>query len=148
LEAAMRKTNFLLVTFLLILILLSCNKTEEQKLCGTWHMCSGSYNGADFSINVQEDIRISYKILSEDHFTNFEVFVNNPDSIIFAAIGTYEFKDSIYVEHYKASNIPNKENETARYHSILKDGNWILTLFKEDLSVEETWCRIEKLPAD
>jgi len=134
---------FILTSFLLF----SCAK-KEQNVCGTWKMIEGNYEGPDFSVKTDAEKRICYKILSENHFAVIEMYMDNPDSMFFAAVGTYQLLDSTYIETYEASNVPTKIGEKMEFHSTLHDKTWKISLNKDDLFLEETWICLKAAPGN
>jgi hypothetical protein len=126
----------------------ACQDSRQTSLCGTWRMTSGEYSGENFSVSENENTRICYKILSPRNFAVIEMFPNNPDSLFFAAFGTYDLSDTAYVEHYTASNVPGQIGETTRFHSEIDGDIWRIRLHQQDMKLRETWQRVQHAPTE
>lgn len=129
---------------LLMALFLSCAK-KQSDICGAWRMVEGTYVGPDFSVTTDSENRICYKVISEDHFAVVEVYADNPDSMFFAAVGSYTLDDSIYTETYDASNVQTKIGEKMEFHSILENKTWKISRIQDDLHLEETWVCVKAL---
>ena len=125
-----------------VILLLACQEVPDQRLCGTWRMVSGAYKSPDWTIREDENSRMCYKILSQKHFTVIELYPQNPDSLFFAAFGTFELTDTSYVEHYEGSNIPGKIGTSLHFRSKVDGGKWRIFLNTEELKLDETWIRV------
>ena len=134
-----------LVFLLFVLSFLACGEKEEMKLCGTWRMISGHYEGPDFSVSENENTRICYKILADDNFAVVEMFPSNPDSGFFAAFGEFELTGNTYREIYKASNVPGKIGENLEFSSEIKGDVGRIQQKRQGMILKETWQRIEEL---
>lgn len=137
--------NGLRIVFCIVLagsVFFSCGK-KQPDVCGTWRMAAGTYIGPDFSVTTDAENRICYKVLSGDHFAVVEVYADNPDSMFFAAVGSYEIDDSTFTETYEASNVPTKIGEHLQFQSIIQNETWDISLKKDDLQLQETWVRIK-----
>ncbi len=135
------------IVILICLFITSCNK-ETPRVCGTWRMVEGVYEGPDFTVRTNEETRICYKIMGDRHFSVIEMYPDNPDSNFFAAVGTYSLTDSAYTERYEASNIPGKVGEELVFHSELDDKTWKISLESEDMTLHEIWTCVNEMPAD
>ena len=126
------------------LLIVSCSKCGDNQLCGTWRLVQANYSGPDFELSINENSRICYKILSEQHFSVVEMYPQNPDSFFFAAVGTYSLNDTSYVETYEASNMSAKVGEKVHFHSIVEGDKWRIRGADENLKINETWIRVAK----
>ncbi|NOY57970.1 MAG: hypothetical protein GXO75_03420 [Calditrichaeota bacterium] len=140
----MKNFNWILSLVLLGLFFAGCKKEDKTVLCGTWKMTSGKYVGPGFSTTLDETNRISYKILSQNHFAVVEMYHDNPDSQFFSAFGTYNFTDSSYTEHYEACNIPSKVGQSLKFKSKVENGKWIIQLKNEGMELNETWICVNR----
>ena len=129
---------------LMLFFLTACNP-NTPRVCGTWRMVTGTYEGPDFTVQTNEENRICYKILGDRHFSVVEMYPDNPDSNFFAAVGTYSLSDSFYTERYEASNIPSKMGEVFVFKSQVEGKTWKISLQSEDLTLEETWVCMSEL---
>jgi len=143
----MRLYVLIIALFVFLFVLLQCQgQKERSKMCGTWRMIEGSYEGPGVKVVYDKDERLSYKLISEEHFAVIEMYKANPESLFFAAVGTYTWDDISYTEHYEASNDPAKVGQTLTFQSSVKEFIWKISLEQESLRLEETWEQIEKLP--
>jgi len=140
----MRVVSYLFIPILFFVLIVCSQKQEQESLCGTWKMVSGIYKGPDFMVKTDESKRSCYKLLSQDHFAVIEMFKSNPESLFFAAVGSYELIDTSYVENYEACNIPSKVGESEVFFSTVKGDTWRIRMKKEDMELDETWVRIKK----
>lgn len=140
----MKRLTRLFCIFFMSILVLSCSKTKPE-ICGTWRMVEGTYVGPDFSVTTDSENRICYKVISEDHFAVIEVYADNPDSMFFAAVGSYTLNDSTYIETYEASNVQTKIGEKMQFHSSISDKVWKIKRIKDDLHLEETWICIKAM---
>lgn len=141
------KSKVLLVVIITSLVIPSCQKTKPSfQVCGTWRMVSGVYITPSMTVHSDGTNRISYKIFSGDHFSVVEMFKNNPDSLFFAAVGTYDLTDSTYTEKYQASNVVAKVGQQLKFKSQISEGVWRIQLKTVDMELDETWECVQKLP--
>jgi len=143
-EGEMNKKALFFTAALLLQLSLGCQAPESRNLCGTWRMVQGKYSGPELQVSQDENTRICYKILSEDHFAVIEMFPHNPDSLFFAAVGKYDLKGSVYREHYTASNVSSKVGQTLEFTSEVKGDVWHISLQTVEMTLTETWQRIQK----
>ena len=134
------KLIFILIC-LALLTFVQCQREKAPALCGTWKMQLGLYNGPDFSTRCDDKNKICYKLISQDHFAVIEMCKQNPDSLFFAAVGTYSLNDSVYTEHYEASNIPSKIGQNLEFQSEFDGNQWIIKTKVDDLYLEEIWVK-------
>ncbi|MBN1540863.1 hypothetical protein JW992_01875 [candidate division KSB1 bacterium] len=137
--------RYVIVALFLLLPTLRCGEPESAGLCGTWRMVQGEYKGPELQVKQDEITRICYKILANDHFAVIEMFPDNPDSLFFAAIGTFQLNGDSYKEHYTASNVASKIGQTLAFYSEVKGDIWHIRLQTQEMSLSETWQRIQKL---
>ncbi len=142
----MKKFQVCLSFILFLMIFFSCTTKNQLDVCGTWRMVEGVYIGPDFKVTTNAENRICYKILSGDHFAVVEMYAYNPDSMFFAAVGSYTIEDSTYTEIYEASNVPTKIGEKMVFHSVIENKTWKISLKKDDLHLEETWVCVKAMP--
>ncbi len=141
---SMKSYNWMLILALLNLFFVACKNEPNSTLCGTWRMTAGKYVGPGFSTTSSEKNRISYKILSQNHFAVVEMYHDNPDSQFFSAFGTYSFDDTSYTENYEASNIASKVGQSLKFKSKVENGKWIIQLKDEGMELDETWMCVNK----
>lgn len=147
----MKRQDFFLLASLIVIFFAwgfsgpGC-QTQERigPLCGAWKMVSGSYRGPDFQVNCSENDRICYKVLSRDHFAVVEIFPDNPDSMLFTAVGKYHLTDSLYVEEYEATNVPYKTGTSMTFKYKLENSRWIIETREKDMELYEEWERVKK----
>ena len=140
----MKSLTYLLSVICACTLILSCSKSRSD-ICGTWRMVEGTYVGPDFSVTTDAESRICYKVISDDHFAVVEVYADNPDSMFFAAVGSYKLDDSTYTETYEASNVQTKIGEKMEFQSNLKEKTWKISRIKDDLHLEETWVCVKAM---
>jgi len=132
-----------------LLVLLQCREQkppQHSSMCGAWSMIEGTYIGAGINTVYNQDERICYKLISDEHFAVIEMFKANPESLFFAAVGTYQWTDSTYTEIYEAANDPAKVGQSLTFRSSVKDIYWKISLEQEDMMLNETWERQVKMP--
>ncbi|HHM23526.1 MAG TPA: DUF4488 domain-containing protein [Bacteroidetes bacterium] len=125
---------------------LSCEKKRQVRpgpFCGAWKMISGTYKGPNFTVQSTEENRLSYKVISQDHFAVVEMFKSNPDSMLFTAVGRYTYDDSTYTEFYEATNVPYQTGTKNIFRYKLEGNRWILDMKTEDMELHEVWERIQ-----
>jgi len=145
----MRLYILIIALLVIFLVLLQCQgQKERSQMCGTWRMIEGTYEGPGLRVVFDKNERICYKIIGEEHFAVIEMFKHNPDSLFFAAVGTYTWDDTSYTEHYAASNDPAKVGESLTFQSSVKSFIWKISLEQEALTLDETWERMVKLPGE
>lgn len=143
----MKPFNRLAIWLVLACLVFSCSR-KKPNVCGTWRMVEGYYDGPNFQAKTNTDIRICYKIISESHFAVIEMYSDNPDSMFFAAVGSYEIDDSTYTEIYEASNVPTKIGEKMVFQSSIENNTWKIKLNRDDLSLDETWVCVKAAPGN
>ncbi|HPG42031.1 MAG TPA: hypothetical protein PLP19_21975 [bacterium] len=135
-----------LLVFLLVLLQCEQKPPQHSSMCGAWSMIQGTYIGAGINTVYNQDERICYKLISDEHFAVIEMFKANPESLFFAAVGTYKWTDSTYTEIYEAANDPAKVGQSLTFRSSVKDIYWKISLEQEDMMLNETWERQVKMP--
>ncbi len=140
----LRKPGFWIVAFLIFLA--ACGGEKQVKpgpFCGAWKMIRGTYKGPNFSVQSTEENRICYKVISLDHFAVVEMFKDNPDSMLFTAVGHYQYDDSTYTENYEATNVPFQVGKKNVFRYRLENNRWYLDMKTEDMELHEVWERIQ-----
>jgi hypothetical protein len=136
-----------LFSMLAILLLVNgCTKEKSSPLEGTWKMVSGTYTDlqSNQKIETDESERFCIKIMSGNHFAVVEMFKDNPDSLFFAAVGTYEVSGNRYIETYSASNVGYQVGTSREFSFTLDSNNWTITRSQEDMDLREIWVKVEQ----
>ncbi|MFQ5750651.1 MAG: hypothetical protein ACE5HI_01530 [bacterium] len=128
----------------LLILLNGCSKQESNPLEGTWTMESGTYTNLKENQKIETDQigRFSIKIMAPNHFAVVEMFKSKPDSLFFAAVGTYQLTKNKYIEKYEASNVGYQVGTSREFDYSLQGDRWTITQFKEDIELREVWVRV------
>ncbi len=138
-----RTIRFLMLLVPVALLLVGCEKKPTPgPFCGAWKMISGTYKGPNFTVDSNEENRICYKVLSQDHFAVVEMFKDKPDSLLFTAVGSYTFDDSTYTEYYEATNVPYQTGTKNVFRYKLDGDTWEIHMVSEDMELHEVWKRL------
>ncbi len=123
-----------------------CSEQKGQALTGTWKMESCTYSGAERNESAQpKDVkRFCLKIYSPPHFAVVEMFEDNPDSLLFAALGTYELGSSRYMEKYDASNVNYETTTWREFDYSLQGDRLTMTRSADDMALQEVWVRVDQ----
>lgn len=127
----------------IILLLQSCTKSASS-LEGTWQMEQGTYTSLRDSLKIETDgtDRFSIKIMGPKHFAVVEMFKNNPDSLFFAAVGTYRLTPTKYIETYEASNVGYQVGTSREFDYSLDGDRFTITASLQDAELHEVWARV------
>lgn len=139
----MRRIISFITLFLIFILISGCGKTDTHELEGTWVMESGIYTdlGTDQKIETQKTKRFAIKIISPTHFAVVEMFKDKPDSLFFAAVGTYELTPDKYRETYNASNFGYQVGTSREFDYSLEGNHWSITRSDQDMKLQEVWIR-------
>jgi hypothetical protein len=95
-------------------------------------------------VTIDGNIRLCYKILSDDHFAVVEMYKSKPESLFFAAVGQYTLDDTVYTEILEGCNVPAEVGRTNVFHSQIDDNTWRIYMKRQDVELDETWVRTRK----
>ncbi|MFQ5638487.1 MAG: hypothetical protein ACE5IR_10885 [bacterium] len=136
------KPFFCLLTVLFVFW--ACTKERTTPLEGAWKMVKGTYTDLESNqkIETDESQRFCIKIMSGHHFSVIEMFKDKPDSLFFAAVGTYKLSDDVYTETYEASNVGYQIGASREFVYNLQEDRWTLNRSQEEMDLQETWVRV------
>lgn len=137
----------LFLSLVAILILVNgCAQQKSGPLEGAWKMVSGTYTDlkTNQEIAMEKTGRFCIKVMSDTHFSVVEMFKENPDSLFFAAVGTYQLTDDHYVETYQASNVGYQIGTSREFVYNLEGDRWTIMRSQEDMELRETWVKVEQ----
>ncbi|RMD95427.1 MAG: hypothetical protein D6813_00385 [Calditrichaeota bacterium] len=129
---------------LLLFLFFACEKQKTNPFEGAWKMIKGTYSSDDTKIETTEEQRFCIKIMGPKYFAVVEMFKHNPDSLFFAAVGTYEFTKDKYIEKYTASNVGYQIGSKRTFDYTLENDLWTLTGKEKDMELYEEWMRIKE----
>ena len=124
---------------------LNCSTDEAGSLEGTWQMVSGKYVTPSGIVECNEEARLCYKILGEQHFSVVEMYRANPDSGFFAAVGRYKVDGPEYTEILEGCNNANMVGNSNVFESTLTGNSWRIYRKTEDMELDETWVRVKQV---
>lgn len=128
-------------------ILSACSKSEPSALEGTWRMEACTYIGSEKNNTSESDDitkRFCLKIFGAGHFALVEMFKDNPDSLLFAALGKYQLTHDRYMEKYDASNVGYQTDSWREFEYFLEGDSLITISISEDVTLKEVWVRLEQ----
>lgn len=132
--------------FFALLAFLNCARQSETPIEGTWQMVSGTYTDIanTVTITTDESKRFSLKVVGPKHFAVVEMFKENPDSLFFAAVGTYKIKGNKYIETYEASNVGYQVGTSREFEFGVTGGRWKIKSVgsDSDMALDEVWARL------
>ena len=70
------------------------------------------------------------------------MYNERPDSLFFAAVGTYKLTSNKYIEQYDASNVGYQINTSREFDYSLEENRWIISTADKDMKLQETWVKI------
>ncbi len=140
----MNKKALFFTAALLLQLSLGCQAPESRNLCGTWRMVQGKYSGPELQVSQDENTRICYKNSVRRSFCGDRDVSAQSGFAFFAAVGKYDLKGSVYREHYTASNVSSKVGQTLEFTSEVKGDVWHISLQTVEMTLTETWQRIQK----
>ncbi len=129
----------------LLLMLSACASQKENPIEGTWRMVSGRYvePDADVVITTDEHTRFAIKVLGPSHFSVVEMFKENPDSLFFAAVGTYRLDGDKYIEQYEASNVGYQVGTSREFSFALVTDSLTISSSRGNMELHEVWVRVQ-----
>ena len=139
----MARISSILPFVAILMVVNGCSRPASNPLEGTWRMVSGTYKNLEEGQRIETEgtRRFSIKIMSPSHFAVVEMFRDKPDSLFFAAVGTYELTRDKYIEKYEASNVGYQVGTSREFDYTLEGDRWTIHTTTEYMELHEVWVR-------